>query len=63
MIMDFIKRSFAAYRVIVTSMAISSLAFAAIARADEPQSLRQRLKAEPLKIAWEAMSMGIPISS
>ncbi|HEX4000132.1 MAG TPA: hypothetical protein VHX65_16380 [Pirellulales bacterium] len=34
--------------------ATMAIFIAAIGRADEPLSLRQRLKAEPLKIAWEA---------
>jgi hypothetical protein len=39
---------------IVAATAVLLFAFTAIGRADEPLTLRQRLKAEPLKIAWEA---------
>jgi Tol biopolymer transport system component len=54
MIKDLFKRSFVAVRVVVAATVVTSLAVSSIARADTPQSLRERLKAESLKIAWEA---------
>jgi Tol biopolymer transport system component len=50
----FCRRKNSAIRLIIVTMAASAVALTATARCDESLTLRQRLKSEPLKIAWEA---------